>query len=272
MPTPKGPERRSRLVLIPAVFAALLAAVAGVALAQTAEEVAAANNPLAPITAFNLQNYYVPTIYGSPDSTANSMLLRGIWATKSMILRATLPVSTISGGGVDTSGIGDMNVFDAFLLPRKGHTQFGVGPLFVFPTASSESLGAGKWQAGAAVVVVSQPAPTLLLAGLLTYQHSFANQGSTEHPTTSVLVAQPIMIAQVGEGWYLRSTAVWNFDLENGNWNIPFGLGVGKVLRAGHAVLNIYLEPQFTVAHYGPGQPETQIFGGINIQFPKKPA
>ena len=74
-----------------AALAAVLLAGAGVAPAQTAEEVAAANNPLAPITAINLQNYYVPTIYGSPDSTSNTFLLRPVIATESMLLRATLP-------------------------------------------------------------------------------------------------------------------------------------------------------------------------------------
>ena len=177
---------------------------------------------------------------------------------------------TISGNGVDKSGIGDLNVFDAFLLPRRGCTQFGVGPLFVFPTASNQALGAGKWQAGAAAVFVWTPAPDLMVASLVTYQHSFANSGSVERPTTSVLVAQPLLIAQVGGGWYLRSTGVWNFDLEQGNWNIPIGLGAGKVLKAGDAVFNIFLEPQFTVVHYGPNQPAVQIYGGINIQFPKK--
>jgi hypothetical protein len=253
-----------------AALAAIVAVGASSARAQTAAEVAAANNPLAPITAINLQDYYVPTISGSPDSTANSMLLRGVLGTGSMIIRATLPLSTVSGSGIDASGLGDLNVFDAFLLPRKGTTQFGVGPLFVFPTATNDALGAGKWQAGAAVVFVTTPVPELLLGSLVTYQHSFANAGSTERSTTSLLIAQPLLIAQVGGGWYLRSTAVWTFDLEQGTWNIPLGIGAGKVLRAGHAVLNIFLEPQFTAVHYGAGQPALQIFGGINIQFPKQ--
>jgi hypothetical protein len=176
--------------LVPiAALAAFLAVGAGPARAQTAAEVAAANNPLAPITAINLQNYFVPTIYGSPDSTANSMLLRGVFATESMILRASLPLATISGNGIDESGLGDLNVFDIFLFPRKGHTQCGVGPLFVFPTATNDALGAGKWKAGAAAVVVSTPVPELLFASLVTCQHFFANAGSTERSTTSLLIA-----------------------------------------------------------------------------------
>ncbi len=261
----RGPGHRVSL----AALAAIVLGAAAVR-AQTAAEVAEANNPLAPITGINLQNYYVPTIYGSPDSTSNTFLLRPIIATESMLVRMTLPLPTISGGGVEKSGIGDMTVFDAFLLPPKGNTEFGAGPLFVFPTASNEALGAGKWQAGAAVVVVSKPTPSLLLSALVTYQHSFANAGSTERATTSVLTAQPIVIAQVGGGWYLRSTGVWNFDIAQGNWSIPIGVGVGKVVKEGSALLNFFLEPQFTVVHYGPNQPAVQIFAGINLQFPKK--
>ena len=39
---------------------------------------------------------------------------------------------------------------------------------------------------------------------------------------------------------------------------------------AGDAVLNFYLEPQFTVLNNGANQPELQVFAGFNIQFPKK--
>ena len=84
---------RTRNVMAAALVGAIATVTlgAGVARAQTAAEVAAANNPLAPITAINLQNYYVPTLYGSPDSTANSMLLRGVLGTESMIIRPRFP-------------------------------------------------------------------------------------------------------------------------------------------------------------------------------------
>jgi hypothetical protein len=49
--------------------------------AQSADEVAKANNPLAPITAINFQNYAVPSIYGVDESPANSLLLRPVIAT-----------------------------------------------------------------------------------------------------------------------------------------------------------------------------------------------
>lgn len=103
-----------------ALFVVCLAAAVtwpAIARAQTADEVAKANNPLAPITAVNFQNYYPPTLYLLPTQHANTMQLRGIFATTKMILRATLPVSTAPTSILrSVSGLGDLNVFDAFLL------------------------------------------------------------------------------------------------------------------------------------------------------------
>jgi hypothetical protein len=239
------------------------------AAAQTAAEVAKANNPLAPVTAINLQNYFIPTLYGVPDQSANAMLLRPVVATSKMIVRGTLPLSTVpSGSGEGVSGLGDFSVFDAFLLTSsESKTQFGVGPLLVIPTATDDALGAGKWQAGAAAVLVSNVTPTVLMLALVTYQHSFA--GDSARATASVLTAQPGAIIQVGNGYYLRTTGLWQFNTQTGDYSIPFGLGAGKVLRAGKAVLNLFLEPQFTVLHRGAGQPAFQVFSGLNIQFPK---
>lgn len=254
------------------VYATVLIALTApvTARAQTAAEVAKANNPLAPVTAVNLHNYFVPTLYGVPNQSANAMMVRGVFATSRMILRGTLPLSTVpSGSGDAVSGLGDFNVFDAFLLTSsESKTQFGVGPLLVIPTATDDLLGTGKWQAGGAVVVVSNVTPTVLMFGLVTYQHSFA--GDSARATTSLLTAQPGAIMQLGGGYYIRTSGIWQWNTETGDYSIPIGLGVGKVMRAGGAVLNLFLEPQFTVLHEGAGQPAFQVFAGIMAQFPKQ--
>lgn len=48
---------------------------------------------------------------------------------------------------------------------------------------------------------------------------------------------------------------------------MPVGLGVGKVLKTGGVVFNLFAEPQFTVLAEGIGQPGYQTFVGFNTQF-----
>jgi hypothetical protein len=65
----------------------------------------------------------------------------------------------------------------------------------------------------------------------------------------------------------LRSTGIWAFDLESGDHSDPVGLGLGRVVKAGDIVFNLFAEPQFTVLQDGMGQPEFQLFIGFNTPF-----
>jgi hypothetical protein len=60
---------------------------------------------------------------------------------------------------------------------------------------------------------------------------------------------------------------IWFFDLETGDYNVPFGLGAGRVTKVGSIVYNMFVEPQFTFLHDGIGQPAFQLFTGLNMQF-----
>jgi hypothetical protein len=106
-----------------------------------------------------------------------------------------------------------------------------------------------------------------LAGGLVTWQHSFA--GGENRSTQNGLAAQPLIIYNLPQAWYLRSTATWNFDLEGSHYVIPIGAGAGKIwiLKSGTTV-NLFAEPQFSIAHDGVGQPKFQVFAGLNLQFP----
>jgi hypothetical protein len=55
--------------------------------------------------------------------------------------------------------------------------------------------------------------------------------------------------------------------LENDNYSVPLGLGIGQVVKKGKTVYNFFVEPQFSIADRGPGQPEWQVFFALNLQF-----
>jgi hypothetical protein len=232
-------------------------------------EVATANNPIAPMNAVYFQNYYAPTVYGAPGS-GNLLDVRTLIVSGRQIIRATLPISSSEdGNGNQHSGLGDFNVFDAIRLsPEESKDVLAVGPLLVAPTATSRSLGQGKWQAGLAAVGLHQLSQGSLLIGILTWQHSFAGEDS--RPGAQLVTFQPIVALSIGGGYYVRSSGIWSFDVVSNKTLIPVGIGCGKVFKTGNAIVNAFIEPQFTVYHNGTGLPSFQLFSGLNFQFRKK--
>lgn len=266
-----------RCVLLSVLAILLAAASSAPASAQTqtdpggatAESVADANNPLAKTQAFNLHDYYVPSLSEAPDQTANTFWLRYAQPIGKVLVRASLPVSRVpAGDGTTTSGLGDFNAFAAYLFDTKPGTSFGVGPQVTVPTATSHETGTGKWQGGLAAIYFNATSQSVQWGGLVTWQADFA--GPSNRPGTNVLAVQPFYFVQLGKGLYVRSTAVMAFNLENGSYSVPVGLGIGQVVPAGKTVFNVFVEPQFTVLSHGPGQPEFQVFVGFNMQFLKK--
>ena len=273
------PGRAARSTLATVAALVLTCTAAGTIEAQEAgphkggvdeSTVAKANNPLANMNAINLQNYYNPSLYGVPDSTSNTLNLRGVMVSGRQIIRATLPVSTVpTGQTTSASGLGDLNVFDAIVLTSPtARTTMGVGPLLVAPTATSDALGSGDtWQAGAAAVLVRPLAGGSLVGGLVTWQTDFA--GGSSRVDTNLMTSQIFLTMSIGGGWYLRSSPLAVFDFENDVYLVPFGVGAGKILPLGRTIVNVFIEPQMTVYHKGQGLPSLQVFAGINLQFSK---
>lgn len=181
-------------------------------------------------------------------------------------MRATLPISTRPDPhhGYST-GIGDLNLFDIFLLKTEG-VQLGIGPQITAPTAEHDELGTGKWQAGLAAVAIDA-SPRGLLGALAQYQRSFA--GDSDRHSVETATFQPFIIHNLPKGWYVRSTGTWTYDLKNNTHYIPVGLGLGKAWKAGGNILNAFVEPQWTVERKGDDLPQFTVFAGLNITFGK---
>ena len=230
-------------------------------------DAAQANNPLADIKAFNLQNYYIPEISGPIDSTSNNFVLRYAQPFGKWLVRASLPFRRVPTGiNTTESGIGDIDIFAAYLFDTGNPAvSFGIGPQLVFDTASEDATGSGKTQAGLAAVYFDARSAAFQWGGLVTYSTDIA--GSDSRPDTSVLAAQPFYFFQLGKGRYLRGAPLWVFDLENDTYHVPVGLGIGQVVPTEKVVFNFFIEPQFTILSKGDGQPEFQLFMAVNMQF-----
>lgn len=249
----------------------LLLSVPFIALAEEkGGDAAQANNPLANMTAFNLQNYYIGELTDL-DEDANQFWLRYAQpfsvAETSWLLRASLPVNSFPAPSSGTeTGLGDLNLFAAYLMDTGNPAvSFGIGPQLTAPTASDDSLGSEKWSGGLVNVLFNGSSPKFQYGYLLSWQHSFA--GDDNRTDVNAGAFQPFLFYQLGGGTYLRAAPIWIYNFENDNYSVPLGIGIGQVIKMGKTVFNIFVEPQFSVADRGPGQPEWQIFAGFNMQF-----
>jgi len=228
-----------------------------------------ANNPLTPTVMLSVHDYYIPSLSGIHDRDANQTLLRGLMPHLTgglpQLFRVTVPISHVPQFPYgNTTAVGDTTFMDLFMFPGEG-VSFGVGPVLVAPTAGNDSTGSGKWQAGAAGVAV-YAGSWGLIGNLTIYQQSFAGKANREDAMS--LTNQPIIFFNLPDDFYLRSSGIWSFNLRNGDYYIPVGLGVGKIWPVAEKVkLNAFVEPQYTVAYKGIGAPRWQIYCGFNVQI-----
>jgi hypothetical protein len=186
-----------------------------------------------------------------------------------LLLRASMPFSSLgmpNANGVvnTTSGVGDFTAFLSYNFLSNATTTMGIGPSLTAPTASDDLLGTGKWQGGFAFVAFFAKSPIFQYGALVTWQASFA--GDDDRADTSMAAVQPFYFWQLGKGTYLRGVPIWVLDFEKDAYSIPIALGIGKVIKLGDTVFNVYVEPQYSIYVKGV-QPVFQVLTGINLQF-----
>lgn len=224
-----------------------------------------ANNPLADIVTASIHNYYAPRLTEVPDATSNTLWLRTVAPIGRFLPRLSVPFKTVNGPTGSVSGVGDLSIFGSIVVtPDDSKVMFGVGPLYVAPTATDPTLGSDTHQLGLAALMVWAEGP-LLFGWLLTEQSSVTDRDSAG--ATDLLAFQYFAMFQMGAGFYIRSAPIMLVELGDGDYNIPFSLGIGKVLIIRQTVLNAFIEPTFTVASNWAGTPAFQVFAGLNFQF-----
>jgi hypothetical protein len=241
-------------------------------------------DPLTSLPQVFLSNAYSPESYGT-DGDFNRLTLRAIVprVPESALLpfvqlvRPSLSLVTVpTGRGDDVrTELGDMQLIDLGVIPwpdrKKTGLLMGVGPVFVFPTASDDLAGQGSWQVGPAFGAMYKGVPGLLLGCLAQNPISFAYRDS-DRDSVNALLFQPIVLVYLGKGFYVKSAdATWSFGWEDdGTRIVPVSLGLGRVfLREGWPPLNFFLTGERTVFRENAKRvPKSTVRVGLTIGFP----
>ena len=131
-----------------------------------------------------------------------------------------------------------------------GNWLLGIGPTFIFPTASDVHNGQGKWQVGPAVVTgyLSQK---WILGAFLQDWISFAGQSNRD--SVHQMNLQPIAAYFLPEGWSIGYSgnilANWRAKDSGDTWTVPLGVAVNKVVKFGKLPVKLGLAGQWMPVH-----------------------
>ena len=162
-------------------------------------------------------------------------------------LYQSVPRPTATGGSERTTDFGDTVLGTVFSPTGKEPWLFGAGPTWIFPTASKDVAGQGKWQAGPAVgggYITSK----FMIAAFAQQWWSFA--GDADRENTSQLNILPLVYSFFGEGWSVGYSGSILADWEKPSrevWTVPLGLSLGKVVKLGILPVQVQLAGQYFV-------------------------
>ena len=226
----------------------------------------AANDPTAPLMAFQLQDSYAPSVYGV-DGTQNFLQFRAAIPFElggvQNIFRITLPYFTETPSG--DSGLSDTVLFNLVTFDRDWG-RFGLGAVALLPTGA-EGLSAEKWGIGPAAGFTAKSGK--LLWGAFN-QNIFSVAGDDEMPDVNLSILQPIASLGLGNGWSTGlSEMSATYDWDQNDWiSLPLGVKLAKLHRFGTTPVQFTAQIEHNFAD-DYAVPETLYSFTIKVLMPK---
>ncbi len=251
-------------------FAVLIILLPISAICQEEDAAKAAQNPLANVISLPFQNNsdFGIGMYNKTASVVNIQPILPVNLGKKgwlLINRFIIPLpksspdlsSEVAG---NVTGLGDINYTAWFSPPIVGKLTFGFGFVSIWPTATEDLLGQGKFSLGPSVVLVYAN-PSWVGATVISKWSSVA--GDEARPDVNTFYFQYIFTYFLKNKWYLSTAPInlANLEASKGEkWTVPLGGGFGKMIPG-----KIPLDIQ-TQAFYNVVKPESGSTWQLRVQ------
>lgn len=241
--------------------------------AQDADLAQKLANPISDLISLPIQSNYDFGL-GPGDGTkwttnVQPVIPFGISEDWNVISRTILPVIdqeglAPAGDSLDESGLGD-TVQSFFFSPKQSSPIWGVGPVFLIPTATDSLLGGGKWGMGPTAVVLKQDGPWTYGA-LANHLWDFA--GDDSRATVNATFLQPFVsyITHTKTTFSLNTEST--YDWQNEQWTVPINFVVSQLFKIGDQPLQAFAGARYYAEKPANG-PEWGLRLGLTFLFPK---
>jgi hypothetical protein len=162
-------------------------------------------------------------------------------------------------------GLGDF--FQTFYLSSKNSDglQMGFGPALLWPTATQDELGRGKWAVGPAGALVVQSG--FWTVGVLA-DHLWSYAGSDSRPDVNRTFFQPFVAVTFPKATTLFFDAEAEYDWHADRWTVPLVAGVNQMLKFAEQPVSLGVDGKYWVS--GPSTaPDWGVRFTITFVFPR---
>ncbi|MBZ4039116.1 transporter [Lysobacter sp. 13A] len=158
-----------------------------------------------------------------------------------LITRVIVPVvhqDDVFGPSGTQTGLGDITptLFFSPKQPTAGGLVWGVGPVFLLPTATDDLLGADQWAAGPSAVMLKQTGSWTV--GLLA-NHLWSLAGDDDRSDISTTFLQPFLTRSFPGGRTLTFNLESSYNWKTDDATVPLNITYSKVTQWGGQLVSV---------------------------------
>ena len=184
-----------------------------------------------------------------------------------LIIRTILPVIYRDNYGPgQTFGTGDIT--QSFFFSPKAPIDgiiWGIGPAFLWPTASDDTLGTDQWGAGPTAVALTQQGPWTI--GVLA-NHIWSYAGPQSREDVSSTFLQPFVSYNFAHGFSITLNTELTYDWIHDAWTVPMNMTANQVFKIGDQAISASIGGKY-YAVAPDGAPDWGIRAVLTFLFPK---
>lgn len=170
--------------------------------------------------------------------------------------------------GMDETGLGDI-VASQFFSPKEPTERgwiWGVGPVWLLPSASDKTLGGEKWGLGPTAVVLKQQGAWTV--GMLA-NHIWSMAGDDDRADINATFIQPFVsyITRTKTTFSILTESTYDWEAEQ--WSVPVIAQVAQLFKIGPQILQFSVGAKYWAESPDNGPEDWGARAQLTLLFPK---